>query len=97
LVGYVGITDGSTAAAAGASYLKFNGVDYTPANVYNGLYSQWGYLHQSTMLDLAESNTTTDLYTALKDSLILAPGTGTLNLADMRVERAADGAAVTPK
>ena len=97
LVAYVGISDGSTAATGGASYLKFNGVDYTAANVYNGSYSQWGYLHQSTMLDLSEGTTTTDFYTALQDEITENPGSGTLNLADMRVERAADGAAVTPK
>jgi hypothetical protein len=97
LVAYVGISDGATAATGGAEYLEFNGVVYTAANVYNGLYSQWGYLHQSTMLDLSEGTTTTDFYTALQDEIIARPGTGTLNLADMRVERAADGAAVTPK
>lgn len=97
LVAYVGITDGITAATGGASYLKFNGVDYTAENVQNGLYSQWGYLHQSTMLDVTQVNTTTNFYKALRDALILAPGTGTLNLATMRVERAADGAAITPK
>jgi len=97
LVAYVGITDGGTAAGSGAGYLKFNGVEYTAANVYNGSYSQWGYLHQSTMLDLTAGTTTTDFYTALQDEITTTPGTGTLNLADMRVERAADGAAVTPK
>jgi hypothetical protein len=97
LVGYLGIADGTTAASAGASYLKFNGVDYTADNVRNGSYSQWGYLHQSTMLDPDGAGVTEAFYRALRDELITNPGSGTLNLATMRVERSSDGAPVTPK
>ncbi len=98
LVGYLGTSDGATAALAGASYLKFNGVDYTAANVHNGLYSQWGYLHQSTMLDSTGVGLTETFYRGLRDGLQAQAATAsTLKLSDMTVERAADGAKVTPK
>ena len=98
LVGYLGIADGATAATAGASYLKFNGVDYSAANVQNGLYTQWGYLHQSTMLDADGTGLTETFYRGLRDGIQgQAATSSTLTLSSMNVERAADGAKVTPK
>ncbi len=97
LVGYLGTSDGTNAATGGASYLKFNGVDYSANSVYNGQYTLWGYLHQSTMLDINASGVTGSFYQGLRDSMIANPGSGTLGLALMKVERSADGAVVTPK
>ncbi len=96
VVGYLGTSDGATAAAGGASYLKFNGVDYSADAVYNGQYTLWGYLHQFTMLDPNNTGVTESFYNDLRDAMIANPGSGTLGLGSMQVERAADGAAVTP-
>lgn len=97
MVGYLGISDGASAAALGASYMKFNGVDYTADNVQNGSYTQWGYLHQFTMLDLSAGGTTELFYDALKTQILNQPATSsTLPISSMNVERAADGATVTP-
>jgi hypothetical protein len=97
VVGYLGLSDGATAATGGASYIKFNGVDYSTTAVYNGQYTLWGYLHQSTMLDPVNgTGTTVNFYKDLRDAMIANPGSGTLGLSNMTVERAADGAAVTP-
>ena len=97
VVGYLGTSDGTTAATGGASYLKFNGFDYSPAAVYNGQYTQWGYLHQFTMLDINGTGLTETFYKGLRDAMIANPGSGTLSLDLMNVERAADGAVVLPK
>lgn len=97
VVGYLGTSDGTTAAGLGASYLKFNGVDYSAAAVYNGQYTQWGYLHQSTLLDINGTGVTPTFYRGLRDAMIANPGSGTLSLDLMNVERASDGAVVTPK
>ena len=46
LVGYLGTADaGGIPSTAGCTYLTFNGVPYSPANVYNGSYSFWGFEH----------------------------------------------------
>lgn len=97
IIGYVGTADGATAEAGGATKLKFNGVDYSEQAVYNGQYTLWGYLHQSTMLDKdAVGDVAVDFHNALKQAMIDNPGSGTLGIGLMQVERAADGSAVTP-
>jgi hypothetical protein len=98
LIGYIGTSDGTTAATGGATYLKYNGVDYSQANVYNGTYTLWGYLHQSTMLDITNvGDTTVDFYNELKIQMIALPvSASTLPIGNMKVERGADGAKVTP-
>lgn len=97
LIGYVGTSDAATAVAGGGALLKFNGIDYTAPAVYNGQYTLWGYLHQSTMLDINSPGVTEQFYIGLRDAMIANPGSGTLSLDLMNVERAADGAVVTPK
>lgn len=95
LIGYVGTSDATTAATNGAQYLSYNGSTYSPAAVQNGQYSLWGYLHQFSM-DLSGSPVTQQFYDALKQSMLDNPGSGTLGIGSMKVERSADGAMVTP-
>jgi len=45
LLGYVGISDGNSAIAAGARSLTLNGVPENDATVENGTYSFWGHEH----------------------------------------------------
>ncbi|QIF05762.1 hypothetical protein [Roseimicrobium sp. ORNL1] len=86
---YLGVADGVTAALDGAVQCQYNGVTYTAANVRNGLYSLWGYLHLMTRPDVTTGPEAlaAQLVTAL-DGL---PGTSGLQLSSMRVSRQADG------
>lgn len=93
VIGYVGIAD--AANATGATALSYEGVTYTPGAVYNGQYPFWGYLHQFSR-DLSGDAVTQAFYDALKVELQANPGSGTLKIEDMNVERAADGAVITP-
>ncbi len=93
LIGYVGTSDGNTAVAGGATFLTYEGVAYSPTAVYNGQYPFWGYLHQSSQ---SLSGVTQTFYEALRDALIANPASGTLAPGLMNVERAADGAVITP-
>jgi hypothetical protein len=94
LIGYVGVSDGATALTGGAKALSYNGVPYTDSAVRNGSYSFWSYLHQFRM---TLTGTSLTFYNNLASNLTAAPGSGTVNLALMNVERSADGATVTPK
>lgn len=89
-VTYLGLSDGNTATTDGAVECKYNGVTYSAANVQNGLYSLWGYLHLMTRPDVnaGADGFATQLVTTL-DGL---PGGSGLQLSLMRVSRLADGA-----
>ncbi|RYD28931.1 MAG: hypothetical protein EOP87_19035 [Verrucomicrobiaceae bacterium] len=101
LIGYIGVSDGITAAAGGATYLTYNGVAYSEEAVRNGQYSMWGYLHQFSRnisgATLGDGGTTQLFYNSLRAGLISTPGSGTIGIETMKVERAADGATITPK
>lgn len=100
LIAYVGISDGNTAAGLGAQYLTYNGVAYSEDAVRNGQYSVWGYLHQFSMdisaATLGDGGVTQNFHNALKTAMINNPGSGTIGISTMNVERAADGAVITP-
>lgn len=94
-IGYLGASDWNTATTGGATEIAFNGVTLgsNSALIHNGAYSFWGYLHQSSM---NLTGVTATFYDALKANLLAAPGTGLILIGDMKVERAADGAPITP-
>lgn len=94
-IGYLGASDWNAATTGGATEIAFNGVTLgaNSALIHNGAYSFWGYLHQSSM---NLTGVTATFYTALKTNLLAAPGTGLILISDMNVERAADGAPITP-
>lgn len=95
ILGYLGASDWSTAVSGGATELAYNGVTLgaNSALIQNGLYSFWGYLHQSRM---TLAGTSLNFYNDLKTNLLAAPGTGLVLIGTMNVERAADGAPITP-
>ena len=88
-VSYLGVSDGATALTDGAVECQYNGVTYSAANVRNGLYSLWGYLHLMTRPDVnaGAEGFATQLTTTL-DGL---PGASGIQLSTMRVSRLADG------
>jgi hypothetical protein len=96
IVGYLGASDWATAVSGGAQELAYNGVTLGANSdlIRNGQYSFWGYLHQSRM---TLTSTSLTFYNALAAALKLAPGSGLVLEGTMNVERAADGAAITPK
>lgn len=94
LIGYVGISDGNTAVTGGAKFMTYEGIAYSANSVYNGQYPFWGYLHQSSQ---SISGVTASFYDSLRNALVANPGSGTLAPDLMNVERAADGAVITPK
>ena len=92
LVGYLGAADWSSATGGGAVALKYNGVPYSEANVQNGSYTFWGYLHQNRMTLTGNSLA---FYNLLQNGLDLNPGTGIiLDNAAMLVKRSSDGSRV---
>jgi hypothetical protein len=94
-IGYVGISDATSAINAGGVALNFNGVAYSTDNVKNGSYTFWStyqMLRQQTL-----SGATASLFNSLKTTLIALPSSSsTIKLTDMQVTRAGDGATVYP-
>jgi hypothetical protein len=95
IVGYLGASDWGTAVTNGAVEMSYNGVTLGSNSdlIRNGAYSFWGYLHQSSMTLTGDTAT---FYDDLKTNLLAAPGTGLVLLSTMNVERAADGAPISP-
>lgn len=94
-ISYLGISDASTALGNGAKALTYNGTAYSTAAVQNGSYTYWSYYQQIRMG--LPAGPALNLYNTTKTNLkALATGTSTIKLTDMKVERAADGATVTP-
>ena len=89
-IGYLGASDWTTAAVE----LKWNGVTYSEDALKNGSYTFWGYLHMNRM---ALTGNALAFYNALKTALETTPGSPLVTVGSMNVERAADGAPVTPK
>lgn len=88
LIGYLGASD----FAADGVALKWNGVDYSEANIKAGLYTFWGYLHMNRMNTL--SGNALSFYNALKSQIEGATTSGLLKINEMQSARDADGAPV---
>ena len=58
VIGYLGVSDANTAAAAGGHILTYNGVAESAANIAEGTYTFWGneYLYKATTGNNAEIN-----------------------------------------
>lgn len=94
-VGYLGISDATTALGLGAKSLTYNGVAYSTAAVQNGSYTYWSYYTQ--MRRALPTGPALTLYDSTKAALIGLPtSSSTIKLTDMKVERQGDGATVTP-
>jgi hypothetical protein len=96
LVAYLGSSDWNAAQTAGAVELSYNGVPYSEANVREGRYTFWGYLHQNRV-SMASGSPARAFADTLKTNLRAAPGSLLITEASMRVLRDGDGAAVLNK
>ncbi len=93
---WLGLNDAATAITNGATGLTYEGVAYSPAAVYEGAYTNWGYLHLYYPSPVgSETNFRTSLVGAsgLGNSTVL--GTNGLRFVDMACARGADGGIVT--
>lgn len=93
IIGYLGASDWQSPGVSNAVELSFNGVTYSTENLYNGSYTFWGYLHQ---FHKGVTGTTLTFYNALRDALVLNPGSGVEPIANMKVSRDGDGFPVNP-
>jgi len=96
-IGYCGVAD-----IQGANdVLTFNGVPYSTDNVKNGTYTLWGYEHLFVAAAVRDStageNFTRKTWINLMKAALIANPTASLGvpLADMKVFRAGDGAAIS--
>lgn len=94
-VGYVGVADFNVNNVE----LKYNGVSYSAANVYNGKYTFWGYEHLFTPTRVSTATSGNDLaaknfFANVGTTLAGSPGSAGLNPANMQVHRDGDGATV---
>lgn len=100
LLAYLGLSDANTAlnvsGAFPAKELTYNGVTYSPENVYNGKYSLWGYLHlyYKGTFTVAQGKSFAD---QLGTTLKTLPGSSGLNPALMQVYRDTDGGNIYSK
>jgi hypothetical protein len=93
IIGYVGASDWPAQVPGNAVEVNFNGVPYSSANLFNGSYTFWGYLHQFRM---TLTGTSLNFYNALASSIAATPGSGLEKISDMKVVRDGDGAPVNP-
>lgn len=98
-IGYVGISDATTAVTNGAVELTFNGTPFSVANVKNGSYTFWSKYQaiRKQTLNGASASLFSSLKTALVGLATVDPVGTTIKLSDMAVDRAADGSDVLPK
>jgi hypothetical protein len=95
ILGYLGLSDASTAITNGATGLTYDGVAYSPTAVYEGSYTLWGYLHLYYPSPVGSE-------TAFRTSLVGASGLGNatvlgsngLRTVDMACARGSDGGIV---
>lgn len=101
---YLGVTDATTAyaAGAGAKYIAWNGVNYfngtgsyLPDLIYNGKYTFWGYEH-FYYLPATNAGVKGTFITNFQAALAANPGAAGLNPANMRVSRQNDGGLIAP-
>jgi len=91
-IGYLGLTDAATAITGGAVELKWNGVSYSPTNVYKGAYSFWAYEH--LYANNAASTAALDVAAALATQINAEPGPAGLDATLMNVQRSAEGSLI---
>ncbi|MBK8092075.1 MAG: hypothetical protein IPK32_08850 [Verrucomicrobiaceae bacterium] len=99
LVSCLGITDANTAVTNGAVRLAYEGVTYDGTNadlIYQGRYTNWGYLHlyHPSGLSSDETQFKTNLATQFDNATVL--GSAGLRTSQMNVGRSNDGATVGP-
>jgi hypothetical protein len=100
IIGYLGASDWPAQVAGNAVALNFNGVPYSVANLANGSYTFWGYLHQFNNgfagFSGGDAAIAATFYNDLRDDLVLNPGSGVQPISIMAVFRDADGSPILP-
>ncbi|NJM37628.1 MAG: hypothetical protein HC845_07115 [Akkermansiaceae bacterium] len=100
IIGYLGASDWPAQVAGNAVALNFNGVPYSVANLQNGSYTFWGYLHQFNNgfagFSAGDATAVGNFYSSLRDALVANPGSGVQPISIMAVFRDGDGAPVGP-
>lgn len=103
VIGYLGVNDANSANAFNATtnplgdaqFLTYEGVPYTAANVQQGYYTLWGYLHIYYGNLTTDQNTVrTNINTQLANSTVL--GTNGIVFSTMNCSRTVDGGIVSP-
>jgi hypothetical protein len=99
-IGYMGLADFAT-VSNNCTALSYNGVAYNTANVLNGKYSIWGYEHVVTKSGASANQALfrDRLVSAIKDTTYQHTDVNYVGkfeaIADMQVERGADGGSIT--
>ncbi len=91
-VSYLPTLDAANAVAAGAHYLAYNGVPYTPENVANGAYSIWAYEHLLYRANLSAVQNYA-IANLLGNKLLSTDAT--LRISSLNVSRPIDGGTIT--
>ena len=100
-ISHLGLSDAATAIAAGAKELTYNGSAYTAANVRNGKYTDWGYLHvlNKTAALSADQVTARNAIVGAFGSSLFPFGASVeagIDVSTMEVRREEDGGLVGP-
>ncbi len=97
VIGYVGVSDATTAQTNGARWLTYNGAAYSPTNVKNGVYTLWSEVQLYTQVAATSADQTTlrDRLVTDLDTYLLANETRGIALTSMRVSRPSDGGPVS--
>jgi hypothetical protein len=100
-IGYLGGVQ-SDITSATTTLLTYDGVPFAPANVINGSYPLWGYeqiLNNAGVLDPNQTTVRDNLIAAFANATFTSSALFTnsaVKLSDMQVQRATDGATITP-
>lgn len=96
LISYLGSSDWNP---TGNKELSYNGNFYTAANVKEGKYTFWGYLHQMGQPGVVGAAAPTSVTKTFYNSLLTSVQSDTtwlVKTTDMQVSRTSDGGLVTP-
>ena len=93
-IGYLGLSDGATAAGLGAVQLSFNGTPFSQDAVKDGSYTFWSY-YQSILSSATSDANALALHVSLETALTsVASSNVSIKISEMQVSRQADGATV---
>ena len=89
-IAYAGTSDAQAAVTAGGRTIKWNGIDYSPQAMKEGLYTFWGYEHLMYLPTIDSAKKT--VADALAQQIITTDAP--IKLSEMHVSRATDGGQV---
>jgi hypothetical protein len=103
LVTYIGLSDFNAVAGNGAVAINYNGVPESQANIIEGAYTLWGYVHIAYKSTLGDGNTggpavKLTFATQLVNQILGTPTAnlnGNIAVSDLKVQRFGDGGPVS--